>query len=371
MISTSTRSTLCAALGLALGFAVASSVALAEETQKARAASANNVNIIAADILSRWASVAESAGKNMAVWQEQFGIQLGMMSPNSLRSLERVQVKGDSDARTNYAQFEQAFRSALMSDYAEKTASKVNLKLGSATSDQIFIPTVPCRVVDTRNVGGPLGAGAARNFNFYAAVGTFNWANQGGPNGNASSTCPGTVTPNGGAPSAAVLTVTVVSPSSAGNFVGWGGASPVPLTSILNWNSPGDIAANTTTIPAGGRTGTGPGGAIADFAIFYNGSSGVAQVVVDVVGYFVENKATALDCLDQTEATGTGSANLNVFPAACATGYTQTSTLCRTSSFNFVIVAYDDGFCAFHALDGLTTYTGFASRKCCRVPGLP
>jgi hypothetical protein len=54
--------------------------------------------------------------------------------------------------------------------------------------------------------------------------------------------------------------------------------------SVLNWNNPGDIVANTTVVPTGGRTGSGPGGSIQDFAVAYNGPSGQAQVVVDVVG---------------------------------------------------------------------------------------
>ena len=53
-----------------------------------------------------------------------------------------------------------------------------------------------------------------------------------------------------------------------------GGANPIPLASALNWTAPGDLLANTTVIPGGGRSGSGPGGAVKDFAVKYNGPSG-------------------------------------------------------------------------------------------------
>ena len=362
---------------------IISPAAFADEPKIHAAASPREANttVLAAQILSRWAPVAEAAGLNIAVWQEQFTAQLASMSINNLQSLDRMQVKSDVDPKANYARFSQAFRSALMMKYVDSQAEKGNAKLGSTTTDQIFIPIVPCRVVDTRNVGGPISFGAARNFNFYASTGSYNWANQGGPSGSASTTCPGTVTPNGGTPSAAVATITVVGPSAGGNFVAWGGANPVPTTSVLNWNNPGDIAANTTTIPAGGRSGTGPGGAIQDFAIFYNGPSGAAQVVVDVVGYFVENKATSLDCVHLSN-TGSGTIAAGgfaqIFLPACTAGYTKTGSGC---SYN---VTFPPGYIVEQSLNTYsdciwinntgapiagTNYN--AEVTCCRVPGLP
>jgi hypothetical protein len=231
-----------------------------------------------------------------------------------------------ANVRASYERFAQAVRNAEMQSYLLGQSGKGPTKLGSTTTDQVFIPIVPCRIVDTRNVGGPISAGFTRNFNFYASSASFDWATQGGAAGTASSTCPGTVNPNGGAPSAAVVTVQVVSPSAAGNWILWGGASPIPTISGLNWTGPGQILANTTVIPSGGRTGPpGPGGAILDFAVAYNGPTGSAQLVADVVGYLVENQATALQCVQ------VNSGNVIIPPntstsadASCPTGYTLT-----------------------------------------------
>jgi hypothetical protein len=282
-------------------------------------------------------------------------------------------VGPDDGAANIYARFAQEFRNTVMAGFIDAQAVKGRAKLGSPTADQVFIPIAPCRVVDTRNAGGPVTAGTARNFYYWTPNSSGDWSSQGGPAGPAGTTCPGTINPNGGAPSAALATITVVSPSDAGNFVAWTGASPVPLTSVLNWRLPGDIAANTTVIPAGGRTGTGPGGSIEDFAIFYNGPSGSAQVVVDVIGYLVENQATALSCLDSIPVSSAPIAANGVGQTstpACATGYSLVGISCYMSGLGGWIVASDvpNQICIGHASPTATDAVTGRSR-CCRIPG--
>ena len=275
---------------------------------------------LANEILNRWEPVAVEAGQHSPAWRELFATQLTAMDASVLDGINRVKLRGADDAKAIYAQFIQAVRSAEMQSYMLAQSGKGHIKLGSASTDQVFIPLAPCRIVDTRNAGGPIAAGTTRNFYFFAGSGSFDWFTQGGA-GLATTTCPGTITPNGGAPSAAVITVTVVSPTAAGNWIVWGGANPIPTASALNWNA-GQVLANTTVVPAGGRSGTGPGGAIKDFAVTYNGPTGSAHFVADVVGYLVENQATALDCLETATASATVAANAQgtVAAAACPAG---------------------------------------------------
>jgi hypothetical protein len=327
-------------------------------------------------LLDRWQAISSELGVDSRIWRAQFGALVDAAPFKTIDAWAKIPPEGMSDARRL------ALYRTMQADFVRNAAlalkSGTLLKLGTAVSDQTFVPITPCRIVDTRNVGGLLSAGAARNFNFYAATGTFSWAAQGGAPGTAATACAGTVNPNGGAPSAAVATVTVVSPTAAGNFVAWGGANPVPLTSILNWNNPGDIAANTTVIPAGGRAGMGPGGAVQDFAVFYNGPSGAAHVIVDVVGYFTENAATALDCHVTTPLPLTVNTTTDVYIGAnaCDTGYRVVASSCATSgasqSVSLNTVATDTsanfGSCDwFHT--GTPSVTLFASSVCCRLPG--
>ena len=339
--------------------------------QKGKTLSTSNPVILANDILNRWEPVAVAAGIHTPAWREMFLTQLSRMDTGILSGIDEVEVDTATNAKASYAKFAGAFKSALMQAYMAGQSGKGNMKLGSATGDQVFIPITPCRVVDSRNLLGPISAGFTRNYQFYASSSGVNFGtSQGGTPGAAGTVCPGAVNPNGGAPSAAVVTITVVTPSAAGNFAAWGGASPVSQTSVLNWNGAGSIAANTTVVPAGGRTGTGPGGAIQDFAIAYNGPAGQAQVVVDVVGYFVENLATALDCVETTlifKAVAAGTLG-SVSAGACPTGYSVISQSCGFSgsgTINDVDPMSDSCFgIATAGNDSL-----FTRRHCCRIPG--
>jgi hypothetical protein len=174
-------------------------------------------------------------------------------------------------------------------------------------------------------------------------------------------------------PAAAAATVTVVNATAAGNFVVWGGGAPVPTTSVLNWSA-GQILANTTVIPAGGRSGGN-----LDFAVFYNGPTGQADVVVDIVGYYVENSATALECSSQLGA-GIGTVNsgtaITVNYPACPAGHARTGGGCSTSTPPGANVylqndSLNDASCVFFNNSGasIAGSTFRAEAVCCRLPG--
>jgi hypothetical protein len=385
-----TRGSRVCAFGLAVGVALggsglASAVSdAASDATIGAAIGTSGVDSVAFanKILDRWQAVAQQAGQNPAAWRDLFGTQLTKMNASILQGIDAV-VVDPNNAQASYAQFGQAVRNAVMQSYTLAQSGKAPLKLGSTTTDQVFIPIVPCRIVDTRNVGGPIAANATDNFYFWSDIGTFSWSSQGGAAGNAGTACPGTVNPNGGSPSAAVVTVTVVSPTAAGNFIIWGGANPVPNASALNWTGPGQILANTTVIPWGGRTGSGPGGTILDFAVEYNGPSGSAQFVADVVGYMVENNATALDCTNVAFTPIASSSNdVVILSTACPAGYTATTLNCASSaaggdgvhlikSFLNPLGAAGtpiNGTCRWENTGGSSqSYWGY--NTCCRVPG--
>jgi putative Ig domain-containing protein len=244
----------------------------------------------------------------------------------------------------------------------------------------VFTPTVPCRVVDTRSVGGAIAAGTSRRFFFYSDGTPPSWASQGGAAGIAASACPGTTLTSAGGtlgnlpPLAAVLTVTVVNATAAGNFVVWGGGPPssIPNTSMLNWTA-GQVLANTGAVPAGGR------GSVEDFEVRYNGPSGQADVIVDVVGYVIGNNATALQCATQV-ASGVGThSNATAFMLlvpACPTGYTATHYACSSvaalpADAYLQEIAPTSGQCTwFNNTGGSISATNYrAETVCCRVPG--
>jgi hypothetical protein len=125
----------------------------------------------------------------------------------------------------------------------------------STTAELQFIPSTPCRIVDTRNpngaFGGPeLAAAATRTFNVPQS--------------------------NCGIPSNAVaysLNVTVVPIASLGYLTVWPAGLSQPTVSTLN--SDGRVKANATITPAGAN------GGVSVYA------SDATQFILDIDGYFV------------------------------------------------------------------------------------
>jgi hypothetical protein len=372
---------LCAALFGSLALLALANPTIAEQRNAGvETVRSSDPVIVANDILNRWEPIAIAALAHSPVWREMFATQLTAMEVAVLRSIDAVKADR-TDAKTSYARFAQAVRAAEAESFRLARSSKGRMKLDSTTTDQVFVPIVPCRIVDTRNAGGPIAAGSTRNFFFYATNAADDWSTQGGVAGPTGTTCPGTILPNGGvyAPSAAVVTITVVSPSAAGNWVVWGGEDPIPTASALNWTGPGQILANTTVIPEGGRVGTGSGGPIFDFAVRYNGPTGSAQFVADVVGYLVKNQATALDCYESPVQSidATGSTGITqVFSDGCSPGWTQTAGNCDGDAFSLDVVIDAVGapypsanwLCRFFHRDNGAAHI-HASSVCCRVPG--
>ncbi|GEM_PF-2080821 len=131
------------------------------------------------------------------------------------------------------------------------TAVGLDSKGGSYTS------LSPSRLLDTRHTGGAFTAGQTRSLQ---------------------------VTGKGGVPatgvSAAVLNVTVVSPTKAGNVVVYPSGAARPTASTVNFNK-GWTGASLTTVPVG------TGG-----KVDIRNATGSVQVVVDVVGYYRTDAST-------------------------------------------------------------------------------
>jgi hypothetical protein len=388
--------TLCLAVSLALAATAAGAAQLSPRLADgsvmsgARAAQVNT-------LLDRWQAVV--GGGNAALWREMMAIQLSQVSAETLARLETVGTGSDLQM---LGQQYQAFIRVLGDDIAGRLKAKRQAEsdaaakattdasgarlagqpvapktLGSTTIDQTFIPITPCRVVDTRNVGGAIGAFGTRNFFFYTVLGSWNWfTSQGGVFGAASSVCPETFFTY--ATSAAVATVTVTGQGGAGNLIVWGGENPVASASTLSYSATGDIA-NTTVIPWGGRTGTGPGGSVLDFAVKVNAPT-AAQVVVDVVGYFTAPQATALQCSNQvaagTAGTVANNATFSVSLPACPAGYTRTGAGCNVGFGSFGVQLFEIspqvwGDCIWRNTSGgnIDRSDYSAESMCCRVPG--
>ena len=166
-----------------------------------------------------------------------------------------------------------------------------------AQENMIYVPVNPCRLVDTRNAGGPIAADGTRNFLVSGSV-----AGQGG-----TGTCPA---PRPGVEPLAISAYVLAVPdtgSGQGILTAYPSDQPVPppgAGSTVNFGAQ-EVIGNTTNITLCEPASCPPDG---EFAILARSTS--QHVVVDVQGYFYPATGTCPDdmvaagslCVDTYEA---------------------------------------------------------------------
>lgn len=225
--------------------------------------------------------------------------------------------------------------------------------LGSSSDSLVFTPKTPCRFIDTRNVGGPIGT-TARAFN------TARWGSSYG--GDSGCTLPG-----GGEPAVAA-NITLVSPSAAPGYLSIRPAGSSSGTSWVNWYTSGPtVQVGNAGIVATALNGSG------DYVFEIFTGIGTAQVVLDYFGFFSASPSTSLDCYDTPLTTITipvGGSNAGASPS-CNSGYSRTGGSCFTSHVdNYVVYqgAWGAGWtCAWENATAVDQ-TGSTGATCCRVP---
>ena len=168
---------------------------------------------------------------------------------------------------------------------ADRVRCQRPTKLGSTITDQVFTNhAVPSSHAPS---AGQILAGTTRNFLFYSAGAAFDWAGRGGIAGPSGTTC-------GNSPSERWRQLPdrsrchrdVVSPTAAAT--GLSGVAPIETGDQRAQLERGRHRGNTTVVQAAGAgTGWRCG---AGFTVRYNGPTGSAQFVADVVGYLVEDQ---------------------------------------------------------------------------------
>ena len=128
----------------------------------------------------------------------------------------------------------------------------------------------PCRIVDTREAGGPITSAATRNFNA-----TGNLSAQGG-----SSTCGIPLNASGIA-----VNLTAITTGGTGFFRAWAFGSPAATATLLNY-APGLNPTNQVNIPLCQQTKADPYRCLN--GAFTMKNFGTANLVADAVGYYTK-----------------------------------------------------------------------------------
>lgn len=340
--------------------------------------------------VDRMSSRLKLSNADRLVAREQMQFQYRSLTPDQQREIltaarnisseESVQRVTQLLAAATRAAAEQAMAAALADKTAPTAADQRSggqTKLGLTGSDLVFVATAgPCRVADTRfgiNVDwpGPVNASEARQIWAWSVVPNYVWASdQGGTGNSGAGNCVGSEFLGGTKPAIAVVTLTVVDTSTPGSLIAWNGSPSLVVGSALAWNA-GDRLANTTVVAmdrnAAQFAASGP--YKRDFAV-YNNSSSAINVVADVVGYFIANQATALQCQTVSDpgiSLGAGASVLMPAPA-CPTGFTRIMGQPVTNIFGIYTGTLNQNDCRISNTTGSAASVS-CSAFCCRLPG--
>lgn len=226
--------------------------------------------------------------------------------------------------------------------------------LGAAATDLVYTPITPCRILDTRVAGGPLGGGFTRDFNAVVGSGG-NFSSQGG-----SATDCGVVAAG---QAAVVINVTAVTPSGAGFATVYPFGATRPLASSVNYTA-GAIVNNTVVAKLPNPLTT------KDFTIYTFATS---DFVADIVGTYAPPQATALDCatVSGTPTNVNAGAYVSLPTLFCAATYTPTGLAISAGENVVVADSYTAGNAGQIFVRSLSVNAQNVTAKlmCCRVPG--
>ena len=297
------------------------------------------------DILKRWSPYVEREyGKAGAGWAQR-------MEP-TLRDADISNLEAAVSAPSFASMNAMLLGGAPVAETPGAAAPKA---LGSPGVDLVYTPLTPCRIVDTRIVGGPIGANETRSFKAFT---TTDFASQGGDLSGCN--LPQNV-------SALTVKITSVYPSGDGYFTAYPFGEVRPLASSLNYTT-GLIVSDESHIRL-----CRPG-CTNEFNVY---SFAQSQIVVDVTGYFAEPQATALDCVVAQQ-----SGNLDLLgglqsrTVACPSGYTATGGGCGgvlgiavSNSEPQVVAGRPIGWQCDLVGSLLSIISYEVNATCCRVPG--
>ena len=206
-------------------------------------------------IVTQWSTLLERSGAGLS--GEQLRAMLaGLRSDYLLAASLAGTLEGLRDALATAAISSAPVKEGLMHAKA----------LGDTAADLTYTPVVPCRLVDTRNVGGQIGSNSSRDFRVWVSSGGF--GAQGGANTNCNIPAD---------PVAVVVNLTAVTPAGNGNFIAYPTGTPT-FTSVLNYQAGINALANGAIVPACLPNCTN------QLTIATNGAG--ADAVIDIVGYF-------------------------------------------------------------------------------------
>src|SRR5262245_39142421 len=204
--------------------------------------------------------------------------------------------------------------------------------LGNSAVDLVYSPVTPCRIIDTRVMGGAILPALLRDF---VVAGTQDFEAQGGTVGGCG--IPDTAT-------AAMLNFIAVNATGPGDLRVWPFGQPVPLASVINYAAvPGLNIANGAVVSL-----CDPATTACPFDMRVQADANATHLVVDVMGFFQSTAPRGVVVIGAPNTntflgfnagnfTTTGSSNTGIGSEALfrnTTGNGNTATGSETLKFN-------------------------------------
>lgn len=180
--------------------------------------------------------------------------------------------------------------------------------LGSTSSDLVFTPITPCRIIDTRSATGGFAGRIGPNSGKQFQVNLADHSAQGG-----SATSCGM--PTGFDVSGVAINVTSTDQTGLGNIAVVECGGGVPTVSLVNY-TPGVNLANAAVSRS--AIGCGLGG-----DIYIRSNNSASHVIVDIMGYYAAPVATAVENVKVSSSyiSIPAGSNGSVFSPECPAGY--------------------------------------------------
>ena len=313
------------------------------------------------DFVRKWGPyVSEVYGVPVDVWARRMVSTFVHADPANFRdALKRTTYEGASAALSGAGKrlsddqvIDSMARSSL--DPRLTQADAGTMALGAASSDLVYTPITPCRILDTRVAGGAIAGNFTRDFNAVVGSGG-NFSSQGG-----SATDCGAVAAG---QAAVVINLTAVTPAAAGFATAYPFGTARPLASSVNYTA-GAIVNNSIVVKIPTPLTT------KDFTVYTFASS---DYVADIVGYYSPPTATALDCqtVSGTPTNVSAGAYASLPTLFCPATYTPISLSISAGENVVVADSYTAGNAGQIFVRSLSANAQNVTAKlaCCRVPG--
>ncbi len=299
-------------------------------------------------IVAKWGGhVQEAYRVDPRRWAESMGPVFTRAPLSSLRAA--------AEAKGFAAMNDALLATSSPAGITAKRSKPAGKALGDPGQDLVYVPVTPCRILDTRIAGGPIPANSFRDFDITDVV---RFAPQGGDTSNCN-------VGDKGSFAAAALNITVVSPSTAGYITAFPYLASQPTAATLNYAA-GDIRNGPAIVRLDQSAAT------YEFSVY---SFAQTHLVADVVGYFREPEATALECLNTAEVQAVSIAGtINVAANSCPAGYAAISGGCKSTNPStpvYVMGSYTDNsrhYCQFYLPSAGRPVSAYT--RCCRTPGI-